>query len=233
MAFSLHSLPDLSATAAQNMAYDFLLLQRYQPEDAIRFRHYDWTCSAYTFGLSQRYSYAVSEISDLSAEIVRRPTGGGVVDHTDDWTYTLVLPASHPMAKGQPADTYREVHQALGKAMGKQDLRTELNLHPPGDTAPSVCFNKAELYDLVLQGLPSKLAGAAQKRTKNGYMLQGSIWKPLATKISWPRFHNDFVMELAAALDAEIDYVAPPSWQAEEEEALTSQFDSEDWNQRR
>lgn len=233
MAHSLHVLPDSTATAAQNMAYDFLMLQRYQPADAIRFRHYEWVRSAYTFGLSQNYSYVVSEVPDMSAEIVRRPTGGGVVDHTSDWTYTLVIPTSHPMAKGQPIDTYRDVHQALVDAMEKQGLMTELNLQSPGDSTPSVCFNKAEIFDVVLQGLPSKLAGAAQKRTKNGYMLQGSIWKPLASKISWPRFYNDFVMQLATVLDAELEYVSSPSWQPEEEEALTTQFDSDNWNQRR
>lgn len=233
MAHSFHVLPDLTATAAQNMAYDFLMLQRYQPSDAIRFRHYDWTREAYTFGLSQNFSYVASEVPSMSADIVRRPTGGGVVDHTNDWTYCLIIPAAHPMAKGQPIDTYRDVHQALVNAMDQQELRTELNLQSPGEKSPSVCFNKAEVYDVVLQGLPSKLAGAAQKRTKNGYMLQGSIWKPLASKISWPRFYNDFVIELAKTLEADVEYVSSPGWSPEEEDALSNQFDSDEWNKRR
>lgn len=215
------------------MAFDALLLQRYQPTDAIRFRHYEWSRAAYTFGLSQNFSYVTSEVSDHSAELVRRPTGGGLVDHSNDWTYSLVIPSSHPFSKGQPVDTYRAVHQCIVDAMEKQGIKSELNLTTPDKTTPSVCFNKAELYDVILQNLPSKLAGAAQKRTKNGYMLQGSIWKPLASAISWEQFQNDFTMGLATLLEAEIEYVSDPSWRPEEEDALSNQFDSEEWNQRR
>lgn len=215
------------------MAFDALLLQRYQPTDAIRFRHYEWNQASYTFGLSQSYSYITSEVADHSADIIRRPTGGGLVDHTNDWTYTLVIPSSHPFAKGQPIDAYRAVHQCIVDAMEQQELMTELNLSAPEQTTPSVCFNKAELYDVILKNLPSKLAGAAQKRTKNGYMLQGSIWKPLASRVSWERFYNDFSMGLAKLLDAEIEYVESPSWRPEEQEALTGQFESDNWNQRR
>lgn len=233
MAHSFHIIPDTTASAAQNMAFDALMLQRYQPSDAIRFRHYNWTRSAYTFGLSQKYSYITSEVADLSAEIVRRPTGGGLVDHTNDWTYTIVIPASHPFSRGQPVDSYRSVHQCMIDAMTLQGLDVEFNLTPPNQSTPSVCFNKAELYDVILQNLPSKIAGAAQKRSKNGYMMQGSIWKPLASKIDWEVFYKDFTESLAKLLDAEIEYVSSPSWHPEEEMALADQFDSEEWNQRR
>lgn len=233
MAHSLHIIPDINGSAAQHMAFDALLLQRYEPQDAIRLRHYEWNRTAYTFGLSQHYSYITSEVPDHSAEIVRRPTGGGLVDHTNDWTYTLVIPSAHPFATGQPVDTYRAVHQCIVDAMETQGLGCELNLHAPEKITPSVCFNKAELYDVILKNLPSKLAGAAQKRTKSGYMLQGSIWKPLASKIAWEQFYNDFSMGLAALLEAEIEYVSSPSWRPEEEVALTDQFDSDEWNQRR
>lgn len=233
MAHSLHVIPTTTATAAQNMAFDFLMLQRYQPAEAIRFRHYSWSRPAFTFGLSQRYSYVTSEVSDLAADICRRPTGGGVVDHTDDWTYTLVIPASHPLARGQPIETYRAVHQGMVNAMTRQGLSVELNATPPGESGPSVCFNKAELFDVVLHNLPSKIAGAAQKRTKSGFLLQGSIWRPLVSGLEWERFYNDFVIELAQLMDAQVEYVSAPSWAPSEEDALTTQFDSDDWNQRR
>lgn len=233
MAHSFHIIPDKTASASQHMAYDALLLQRYQPEDAIRFRHYEWNRAAYTFGLSQRFSYVTSEVANHDAELVRRPTGGGLVDHSNDWTYTIVIPATHPFSKRQPVESYRDVHQCMIDALGAQGLETEFNLTPPGQTAPSVCFNKAELYDVILKNLPSKIAGAAQKRSKNGYMLQGSIWKPLASKIAWDRFYNDFTVKLAELLDAKIEYVDSPPWRPEEETVLAEQFDSEQWNQRR
>src|SRR5690606_23524090 len=110
MSHLLHVIPDATSNAAQNMAYDFLLLQRYQPAEAIRFRHYEWSRPAFTFGLSQQFSYVTSEISDAHADVCRRPTGGGVVNHLDDWTYALVIPASHPLAVGPPIETYLAVH---------------------------------------------------------------------------------------------------------------------------
>lgn len=215
------------------MAYDFLMLQRYQPAEAIRFRHYGWTRPAFTFGLSQTYSYVSSEVPDMEADICRRPTGGGVVNHLDDWTYALVIPASHPLSRGQPIETYRAVHQCIVDAMSRQGMEVELNLTPPEEAGPSICFNKAELYDVVLKNFPSKVAGAAQKRTKHGFLMQGSIWKPMASSLEWNRFYNDLVIELATLMAAQVEYVSSPSWQPSEEEALTLQFDSDNWNQRR
>ncbi|MEM9160438.1 MAG: lipoate--protein ligase family protein, partial [Verrucomicrobiota bacterium] len=77
MSHALHVIPDQKGNAATNMAHDFLLLQRYQPKEAIRIRHYEWSRPAYTFGMSQKISYVSSEIQDQSVELVRRPTGGG------------------------------------------------------------------------------------------------------------------------------------------------------------
>src|SRR5690606_37256859 len=131
MAYKFHVLPESSGTAAQNMACDFLMLQRYQPAEALRFRHYGWTRPAYTFGLSQSHSYVLSELPDPSYDLCRRPTGGGIVNHLDDWTYALVVPASHPLSRGQPIETYRAVHQAIASAMERQGVAVELNFADP------------------------------------------------------------------------------------------------------
>ena len=233
MAHAFHVLPESSGSAAQNMAYDFLMLQRYQPQDAIRFRHYGWTRSSYTFGLSQRYSYIESEVRNPSVDLCRRPTGGGLVDHADDWTYALVIPATHPMANGQPIETYRAVHQAIVTSMENQGVSVGLNLTASENSMPGVCFNKPELYDVVLKNLPTKVAGAAQKRSKVGFLMQGSIWRPVVSHLEWNRFHNDLILELANLMEAQIEYINETSWDVSEEEALVSQFDSDEWNQRR
>lgn len=233
MPTEFHVLPDHSGLAAQNMAYDFLMLQRYQPADAIRIRHYDWVRDAFTFGLSQKFSYVESEVQNPSLDICRRPTGGGIVDHTDDWTYALVIPASHPMAQGQPLDTYKAVHDAMISAMNRQGIEAILNLSSPNSVEPGICFAKPELYDVVLKDFPSKVAGAAQKRTKAGFLLQGSIWKPTVSHLDWQRFYNDFIIELAGILDGKVQYAIAPNWDTAEEDKLLSQFESDEWNQRR
>ena len=54
---ALHTLPVRTGGAAENMALDFLLLQRYPDAGAVRFRHYEWRTLAFTFGLSQAMDY--------------------------------------------------------------------------------------------------------------------------------------------------------------------------------
>ena len=229
----LHVLPDSTQTAAQNMAHDFLLLNRYPDVNALRIRHYDWIRPAFTFGMSQTYNYALSEVSDSSAEICRRPTGGGVVNHLEDWTYSLVIPASHPLARSQPSESYRSVHDCIVSSMHEQGVEVILNFASPEHTAPSVCFEKPEVYDIVLRNLPTKVAGAAQKRSKKGYLLQGSIWRPALPDLDWTQFYNDFIQSLSRLAGADTQFRSWPDWDELEEEQLIERFESEEWNQRR
>jgi len=50
---------------------------------------------------------------------------------------------------------------------------------------PGVCFQRAELYDVVHEYTGEKIAGAAQKRNKQGLLFQGSIWKPALERCDW------------------------------------------------
>ena len=215
------------------MAHDFLLLNRYEPKDVLRIRHYEWVRPAFTFGMSQSYSYVRSEVSDHRAEICRRPTGGGVVNHLEDWTYSLVIPASHPLGGGQPVETYKRIHECMANAMVAQNCDVVLNLNAPENATPGVCFNKPEVYDVVLRNFPTKVAGAAQKRSKAGYLMQGSIWKPIVPDLEWNRFYNDFILEIAKIADAEVQFESWPHWKDAEELQLINQFDSDEWNRRR
>lgn len=233
MSHTLQILPDLSGNASENMTRDFLLLQRYQQSDAIRMRHYNWTHAAYTFGLSQKISYVASEIKDHEVELCRRPTGGGVVSHLEDWTYSIVIPSSHPLYKGQPIDSYKAVHQAVADALQIEGVDAILNTTPPTSSTPSVCFNKPEVYDVILNNLPTKIAGAAQKRTKAGMLIQGSIWKPTAPNVDWNRFYNTFIGQIAKIMDAQTEHVQWPEWVDSEIEKLIDQFESDEWNRRR
>ena len=233
MSHALHVIPDACHTAAQNMAHDFLLLNRYQPADALRIRHYEWVRPSFTFGLSQGYGYVQSEVPDPGVDICRRPTGGGVVNHLEDWTYSLVIPNSHPLGRGQPVDTYKIIHECMTAAMSVQGCDVILNLAAPENNTPGVCFNKPEIYDVVLRNFPTKVAGAAQKRSKAGYLMQGSIWKPIVPDLEWNRFYNDFILEIAKVAEAEVEFQSWPHWNDAEESQLIEQFESDEWNMRR
>src|SRR6185369_5061730 len=180
---SLHVLPTRSAGAAENMATDFLLLQRYPDAVAPRFRHYDWHRPAFTFGYAQKIAFVRSQLrTDETFDLCRRPTGGGIVDHRDDWTYALVIPRGHPLEDLRATQSYREVHEALATALRAQDVpAVTKQVRDPAESEPGpagVCFQRAEVFDVVHERSGEKIAGAAQKRNKHGLLFQGSIWRP-------------------------------------------------------
>ncbi|HEX3730347.1 MAG TPA: lipoate--protein ligase family protein, partial [Opitutaceae bacterium] len=214
---SLHLLPTRTGGAAENMALDFLLLQRY-PEAAPRFRHYGWRAPAFTFGYSQKWLEISPLINSLenkvgpgTIDICRRPTGGGIVDHRDDWTYTLVIPRGHPLESERASQSYRQVHECLARALGDQGVPAKLQARMeegvPGSSGPAdLCFQKSEVFDVVNGVTDAKIAGAAQKRNKHGLLLQGSIWRPSAgAGVDWERFGDDFAAGLAAMLGLEAE----------------------------
>src|ERR1043165_9019983 len=202
----LHLLPERTGGAAENMALDFLLLQRY-PEATPRFRHYGWRSPAFTFGLSQKLEFVQTQLPPGETfDLCRRPTGGGIVDHRDDWTYTLVIPRGHPLEELRATQSYRVTHEALAdalRAQGAPAVAKQVVEQVPTEGGPAgVCFQRAEIFDVVNDTTGEKIAGAAQKRNKQGLLFQGTIWRPSAgAGIDWEKFHEDFVARLAQALE--------------------------------
>ncbi|MEY3775501.1 MAG: hypothetical protein RLZZ129_2281 [Verrucomicrobiota bacterium] len=241
----LHVLPDRTDSAAGNMAADFLLLRRY-PEVAVRFRHYGWHRPACTFGYSQKIALVRGQLPALAGlgagesaeqplELCRRPTGGGVVDHREDWTYALVIPRGHPAEELRAVESYRLVHAALAAALRRQGTAAMLQ---PAETEPAaatgVCFHRAEPHDVIHAASREKIAGAAQKRNKHGLLFQGSIWRPaVRATVDWAEFREDFVRELAAALHVEPEATAWPDFAEHELEGLTEQYAAPEWTEAR
>jgi lipoate-protein ligase A len=247
----LDLLPFRTAGAAENMAADFLLLKR-APADRARFRHYGWRSPAFTFGYSQKIADIRAQLPPGGPfELCRRATGGGLVDHRDDWTYALVLPRGHALEEMRASQSYRLVHEALAAALAAQGVPAELQPAIPqielGDPhgagalssrsghPATVCFQRAEVFDVCHAATGAKLAGAAQKRSKHGMLFQGSIWKAaLGATVDWDRYGDDFAARLAATLGAE---PAPAPWPEEvgddELAALTEHYASPEWNESR
>jgi len=104
---------------------------------------------------------------------VRRWTGGGIVDHRADWTYTLVIPVNEPLAKLRGAESYRLIHQALAKSLQMNDSIVRLSAGRI-ETGDSCCFINPVEHDLVDEA-GRKIAGAGQRRTRQGLLHQGSV----------------------------------------------------------
>jgi lipoate-protein ligase A len=233
---NLHHLPVRTAGAAENMAVDFLLLQRYPVPAAPRFRHYEWRGPAFTFGFSQKIGFVRQVLAaDLPCDLCRRPTGGGIVDHRHDWTYALVLPRGHPLYDERATRSYRIVHECLASvlvALGQPAVVTtadEPATSSGSEAGPGVCFQRAELYDVVNGQTGAKVAGAAQKRNKHGLLFQGSVEKRRVAPLDWEEFHAGFAAALGQALGAAPTATPWPELNEDEVSGLTEQYSAPEW----
>jgi lipoate-protein ligase A len=156
--------------AAFNMAMDEALLLEMPRLQTPVLRFYGWTEKAASFGYFQKYA-EVEAMTGLRP-LVRRPTGGGLVPHDADWTYSLTFPTGHPWYAFAARESYRRVHEWIKSALGQIGVTTELA--PESRRAgPGQCFVGYEQSDVLWNGL--KIAGAAQRRTRDGLLIQGSV----------------------------------------------------------
>jgi lipoyl(octanoyl) transferase len=106
-------------------------------------------------------------------DLVRRWTGGGMVDHRADWTYTLVVPRGEPLAEQRGAESYRQIHAALAETLRAEGISARVS-GGGEETGAVLCFENPVSYDLLgVDG--GKLAGAGQRRSRQGLLHQGSV----------------------------------------------------------
>jgi len=168
------------------MALDEALLEAMPRLGRPVLRFYGWTEPAATFGYFQKY--ADVERATLLRPFIRRPTGGGIVPHDADWTYSLAFPPGHEWHSLKAEESYRRVHEWIQSAFVKLDVVTELALcskkspeavrssrreEAHTEKSEMGCFAGYEKFDLLWHG--RKIAGAAQRRNKLGLLIQGSV----------------------------------------------------------
>jgi lipoate-protein ligase A len=161
---------------------------------------------------------------------VRRYTGGGLVDHSDDLTYTLVLPKTHPLTVAGTGPSYEAIHRAVAAALAREGF--DVRLTPVNEPVEHhACFQKAVRFDVV-DGQGRKLAGAAQRRTREGCLHQGSILT------HGPFDRASLTRTLAACLGAVLAAAPTPSTLTPEEEDKarrleTGRYQTGEWNRAR
>lgn len=167
---------------AFNMALDEALLEAMPRLRRPVLRFYGWTQPAASFGYFQKYAQ-VEQLTPLRP-LVRRPTGGGIVPHDGDWTYSLIFPAGHEWYGLSARQSYQRAHSWIQMAFTRLNLATELA--PAAlKTQAGQCFIGYEQSDLLWHG--RKIAGAAQRRRRDGLLIQGSVQPPSASLVraSW------------------------------------------------
>jgi lipoate-protein ligase A len=170
--------------AALNMAVDEALLA-----DAATsiLRFYRWRQPSLSFGYFGVYAEVAGQSN--GREIVRRWTGGGIVPHGDDVTYSVIIPASHPFFAQSSPEIYAALHDAIQRALDVNGVQATL----ANSAAPKVsenCFANAVRADVMSGG--QKIAGAAHRRSRAGLLHQGSIQH----RDLPDRFRSDFAQAL-------------------------------------
>lgn len=205
------------------MAIDELLLSSIA--DVAVLRYYDWSEPTVTFGYFNTLRSARAAISEAEEiNYVRRWTGGGVVDHRTDLTYTLIIPKCHPMANLRGAESYRIIHEAVATALNAQGVVCKLT-GENSDNASAACFENPVAYDIVTpEG--RKLAGAGQKRSRHGLLHQGSV-VGIANPFQWK---IDFLIALTSEID---DWSPSPELLAESTTLAGQKYRTDAWLEKR
>jgi lipoate-protein ligase A len=175
------------APAALNMALDETLLATAADRGQTVLRFYAWTEPAATFGYFQH----LAEIRQTTAlrPLIRRPTGGGLVPHDRDWTYSLAVPPAHPWHQLRAIDSYRAMHAWVVDAFRRIGIPTTL-ADCCRKVAPGQCFQGWEKFDVLWHD--RKIGGAAQRRNRSGLLIQGSIQPPpKAGRATWIQAMRD------------------------------------------
>jgi len=209
---------DSKSSAAANMAIDESLL-RHARTPVLRI--YGWEETCVSIGYFQKASVVAAGTS-----FVRRYTGGGLVEHGRDLTYTLVLPADHPLTAAGTLPSYRAIHEGVASALRVAGIDCRLATAQPKKDHAS-CFLKPVPAD-VLDSKGAKLAGAAQRRTKQGCLHQGSILLSGQIPPQLPKVLPD---HLARALQT--TWAAAERTREEEELAeklFRDRYSTRDWN---
>ncbi|HEX5220927.1 MAG TPA: hypothetical protein VFZ59_15265 [Verrucomicrobiae bacterium] len=169
---------------AFNMAMDHALLETVAQLNQPVLRLYGWTEPAASFGYFQKF--AEIEQATLLRPLIRRPTGGGLVPHDADWTYSVAFPPGHEWYALKAEASYQRVHEWIQAAFAKLGVTTEL-ASCCKKPAPGQCFVGHEKHDLLWHG--RKIAGAAQRRNKLGLLIQGSVQPPpvALNRADWER----------------------------------------------
>ncbi|HEY0547985.1 MAG TPA: lipoate--protein ligase family protein [Verrucomicrobiae bacterium] len=169
---------------AFNMALDETLLELAPELQRPVLRFYGWTQPAASFGYFQKV--ADIERATHLRPVVRRPTGGGLVPHDADWTYSVLIPPNHLWYQLRASESYARMHEWIRSAFSALGVATELAPCCRKEI-PGQCFAGYEKSDLLHLG--RKIAGAAQRRTKTGLLIQGSVQPPPSnvTRGQWQR----------------------------------------------
>ena len=166
-------------TGKFNMDFDVFLAENFEKNTAI-FRLYRWDPYCISLGANQSFDEIdLSKAKYHQIDVVKRPTGGRAILHSQELTYSVIYPIeSHISVK----DIYNDINLALRKGLIKYDSKLEeIDLeHVQPDFKElykkeigAICFAVSAKSELNFRG--KKLVGSAQRKMGNVILQHGSI----------------------------------------------------------
>lgn len=158
---------------AEQMALDAGLLDRARETGEAVLRVYGWARPTLSFGRheSVRGRFAPASLASARVDAVRRPTGGRVLLHHREVTYSVTAPA--PDGE-RLAESYGRINALLTAALAR--LGVPVRAAPAGTPrrpGGAACFAEPSAGELVVDG--RKLVGSAQLRERGALLQHGSI----------------------------------------------------------
>ncbi|GMR10164.1 MAG: lipoate--protein ligase family protein [Anaerolineae bacterium] len=138
-------------------------------------RFYAWNPPCLSLGYAQAVKDADrAAIEREGWELVRRPTGGKAILHTDEITYSISAPADHPLFANGVLPSYERISMALMAGLEEMGIEPELHTaDPPAPGSNPVCFQNPGAFEITVEG--KKLVGSAQLRRAGGVLQHGSL----------------------------------------------------------
>ncbi|MBB63882.1 MAG: hypothetical protein CMO81_02340 [Waddliaceae bacterium] len=167
------------STAQKNMEIDANFLENLGDEALLHIYEWEGDCATYGHFIDLEKYINLEEAKKLQVNFAKRPTGGGIVFHSYDLAFSVLIPSSHPCFSTNTLENYALVNHAVIDAIadfrGENTRASLLPEEPLALDQPSYnfCMAKPTKYDVILDG--KKVGGAAQRRTKKGFLHQGSI----------------------------------------------------------
>lgn len=166
------------ASAKRNMEIDGDLLKQLSTHPHPVLHFYEWMGNAATFGYFSRPETLLNleAAANFQLDLAKRPTGGGLVFHFTDFAFSIVVPASHPLYSQNTLENYARIN-AVVESLIQEFIGNPSKLlmeESAAETAANhFCMGKPTIYDVMIGHC--KVAGAAQRRTKHGFLHQGTI----------------------------------------------------------
>jgi len=158
----------------EQMACDEILCETMPEKYILRF--FNWEKPGITFGFAQRYKNIIDILSDehKNFDITRRPTGGGIVIHETDITFSFIF---YSPEEFNPKKTYNKIHSAIFEEYKQNDIKIDIanisNSNYNINNPIMECFKKPVEMDLTYNG--KKILGGALRKFSDYMLYQASL----------------------------------------------------------